>query len=125
MLRSAGATGCLDSDAPGTHVPPTVDQDPNLPGLDIVVRGVQRRIHHRAFGDPNGPMLVVLPGSASDTRAYLPLQALADEYRVEMWDLPGNGLSERVPADELDYSSQTGSPGGPQTLLAGRHRKFE
>ena len=87
-------SGCIDPGDPGTLVPPSVDEDASLLGLDIVVDGVERRIHIREFGDPNHPLLFILPGSASDIRAYLPLKILADDYLVVLWDQPGNGLSE-------------------------------
>ncbi len=99
----AALAGCIDPGAPGTLVPPTAAEDPNLPGMDITVHDKELRIHVRQFGDPAAPVLFVLPGSASDVRAYLPLQILADDYRVVLWDLPGNGLSERVPAGELSF----------------------
>lgn len=126
LLLMVGLTGCIDPEDPGTLVPPTADQDANLPGMDIVVRGVKRRIHIREFGDPSKPVLFILPGSGSDIRPYLILQVLADDYRVVMWDLPGNGLSERVPAEELEFHRvaesieavrQHVSPNRPITIL--------
>lgn len=117
---------CIDASSPGTLVPPTVDQDPNLPGMNIVLRGAKRRVHVRTFGDASKPVLLVLPGSASDIRAYLPLKVLADAYHVVMYDLPGNGLSERVGAEDLGFTAMTASieavrqqvsPNRPITLL--------
>jgi len=122
----ASVNGCIDPGDPGTLVPPTVDEDLDLPGMGVVVDGVERRIHLREFGDPSSPVLFILPGSASDIRAYLPLQLLADDYRVVMWDLPGNGLSERVPPEELEFHRvaesieavrQQISPDRPITIL--------
>jgi proline iminopeptidase len=122
----ATMSSCIDPGDPGTLVPPTADQDPALPGIDIEYRGAVRRIHVREFGDPTKPALFILPGSASDVRAYLPLQVLADDYHVVMWDLPGNGLSERVPAEDLEFHMvaesieavrQRVSPNRPITLL--------
>ncbi len=126
LAVAVGANACIDPGEPGTLVPPTVDQDPNLPGLDIVVRGVKRRVRVREFGDASKPKLFILPGSASDVRPYLILQVLAEDYRVVMWDLLGNGLSERVPAEELEFTRvvesieavrQRLSPNRPITIL--------
>jgi proline iminopeptidase len=38
-------------------------------------------------------------------RPYLPLQLLAERYRVVFWDMRGNGLSERVSREELSYAN--------------------
>jgi pimeloyl-ACP methyl ester carboxylesterase len=68
----------------------------------------------------------VAPGSLSDIRAYLPFRAFADKYRVVLWDLRGNGLSERVSAEELGFDAmveemhavkQAFSPAVPVTLV--------
>jgi proline iminopeptidase len=91
--------------APGTLVPATVTDDPNLPQTTITVRGRERRVHYRTFGDKDRPALFILHGSLSDMRAYLPLRVLADTYYVVFWDLRGNGLSERVTADELSFDA--------------------
>lgn len=123
---AAGAPGCIDSSEPGTLVPPTADQDPKLPGTNIEYRGASRRMHSRAFGDSSRPVMFILPGSGMDVRAYLPLQVLADEYRVVLWDLPGNGLSERVSASDVEVERQVEaieamrrqfSPDRPITLI--------
>lgn len=84
-------------------VPATVADDPALPSAAIEVAGHTRDVHVREFGDPSDPVLFVLHGSASDMRAYQPLKRYQDRYHVVFWDLRGNGLSERVPSDELDF----------------------
>lgn len=94
---------CLDPNAPGALVPPTVDEDPALPSAEIRVAGKTRQIHVRTFGDPSLPTLMVVHASASDLRFYLPLQVLSDRYHVVLWNMRGNGLSERVPAEELAF----------------------
>lgn len=94
---------CLDPTSPGALVPPTVDQDPALPSETIHVAGKDRKIHVRTFGDAAQPTLMVVHASASDLRFYLPLKVLADRYHVILWDMRGNGLSERVPAEELAF----------------------
>jgi proline iminopeptidase len=126
LALAVGAAGCIDPSAPGTLVPPTADQDPKLPGVNIAYQGASRRIHYREFGDASRPVLFIIPGSGSDVRPYLPLQVLADAYRVIMWDLPGNGLSERVSASEVEVEKQVEaiealrqqfSPDRPVTIL--------
>lgn len=94
------AFGCsLHTDMP--LVPPTADEDSNIPSIELTVNGIQRTIHVRTFGNPVNPVLMVAPGSLSDVRAYLPFQQFSDEYYVVLWDMRGSGLSERVTAEEL------------------------
>ena len=118
--------GCVDPSGAGNLVPATADENPDLPRLAITVAGHTRAVHYRAFGDPADPVLFVLHGSLSDTRAYLPLQELSDRYYVVMWDFRGNGLSERVTGAELTYEAmveeiramkQHFSPDNPVTIL--------
>ena len=54
-----------------------------------------------------GPALVFLHGIASHLEAHLPvLPALADEYRVVLYDMPGRGFSERPDTPyTIDYLS--------------------
>jgi proline iminopeptidase len=94
-------SGCAFGLEPARLVPPTVDEDPRLPSVSITVAEQTRLIHYRTFGDHDNPVLLVAHGSLSDLRAYLPFQTFADEYYVVLWDMRGNGLSERVSADEL------------------------
>lgn len=89
----------------GRLVPPTVDEDPTLPALAIEVSGVERLVHVHTFGDPSSPVLLMLHGSLADHRAFLPYEALSDRYFVVMWDQRGNGLSERITADEYTWDS--------------------
>ncbi len=107
-------------------VPPTAAEDPNLQSLPITVSGYERRVHYRSYGDASNPVLLVAPGSLSDVRAYLPFRAFADKYRVVLWDLRGNGLSERVSAAELSFDAMVEemhqvkmcfSPNAPVTLV--------
>jgi proline iminopeptidase len=94
-------SGCMHTDVPGGLVPPTVIEDEKLPSITISVAGAERSIHFRTFGDDTNPPLFILHGSLSDMRAYLPLQIFSDKYYVVLWDMRGNGLSERVPKEEL------------------------
>jgi len=99
----AAGSGC--SLGSGVHmVPPTVTEDPSLPSAAIVVDGKERHIHVREFGDASNPLLMVAPGSLSDVTPYLAFETFADAYHVVLWDLRGNGLSERVPSSELSPS---------------------
>lgn len=127
MAGGLMGTGCiLDTSTPGNLVPATAEENPDLPSARITVAGHERTVHVRTFGDPAAPELFVLPGSISDLRAYLPLECFADRYHVVMWDLRGNGLSERVTRDELAVGhvieeiramKEIYSPGGPVTLM--------
>jgi pimeloyl-ACP methyl ester carboxylesterase len=105
-VHVAGAGGVQDV---GTLVPETVADDDSLPALEIVVRGRPARVHYRAFGFAPGaqvsrPVIFLLHGSLSDMRGYLKLApTLAAHYPLFMWDMRGNGLSERVPPSELGF----------------------
>jgi len=103
ILVLCGLSGCIPPETPGSLVPPTADQDPDLQSITITVDEFGRAVHYRTFGDPSDPALFVMHGSLSDMRAYLPLQVFSDRYHVVMWDQRGNGLSERVTAQELEF----------------------
>jgi proline iminopeptidase len=107
-------------------VPPTVDEDSSLPAIALEVAGQVRLVHAESFGDPAAPLLLMLHGSLADHRALLPFQALADRYHVVMWDQRGNGLSERITAEEYGWDSvveeidavrEHYAPGEPVTLI--------
>ncbi|HTL37778.1 MAG TPA: alpha/beta hydrolase [Kofleriaceae bacterium] len=93
-------SGCLCADDPGNLVPKTVAEDLSLPAIEI--NGT--RLHSEAFGDPDGPVILVLHGGpGSDYRGLLPLRALAEDgYRVAFWDQRGTGLSERLAPETID-----------------------
>ncbi len=65
-----GLISCQKIDDIGVLVPPTVDQDTNLPSVSINVAGKERLVHVRTFGSTSNPVLFVLHGSFTDTRAY-------------------------------------------------------
>lgn len=88
---------------PEDLVPPTVIDDPNLPSLSIEVGGKIRKVHFRTYGDPADRPLLVVHGSLSDMRPYLVLSELESSHYVVFWDMRGNGLSERVPREELSF----------------------
>lgn len=94
------------SSAPKFSVPATVADDASLPAINI--GGV--RLHAEAFGREDAPVVIVVHGGpGNDYRYLLPLQALADRYRVVFYDQRGAGLSQRVPAAALgvdDYVAE-------------------
>ncbi len=101
-------TSCtlLDTESPGNLVPPTADEDPALPQLEIEVAGRKRKIHLQTFGSPSNPPVFILHGGpGADFRLLLPLKALADTHYIVMWDSRGAGLSERIPRGELTLES--------------------
>lgn len=118
---------CGSITEPGSLVPATVDQNPDLPQMEIRVMGYTREIHYLTFGNPGNPVLFILHGSLSDMKAYIPLgEVFSDKYYVIMWDQRGNGLSERVSEKELSYSAMVEeinymkeyfSPAAPVTLF--------
>ncbi len=66
-------------------VPATVVADASLPAIEI--NGV--RLHAEVFGREGAPVVIVLHGGpGNDYRYLLPLQALADRYRVVFYDQP-------------------------------------
>lgn len=96
----------LEIEEPGALVPPTSDEDLQLPQITINVAGQESSIHLQTFGDPLSPPLFILHGGpGADFRLLLPLKKLTDNYYVVMWDSRGAGLSERVTKDELTIDS--------------------
>ena len=59
--------------------------------------------HIRDEGNPEGPVLVLIHGSGASLHTWEPWVAeLGGSYRIVSMDLPGHGLTGRVPGD--DYS---------------------
>lgn len=87
----------------GDHrVARTAAGDPSLP----VIEANGYRFHGEVFGDSAAPPVIVVHGGPGwDYRSLLPLQALADDYRVVFYDQRGSGLSPRVPAEALSLES--------------------
>ncbi len=117
---------CQLTEAPIRLVPPTADQDPLLPQIEITVAGQPRKIHLESFGNPSNPVLLVLHGSLGDYRSFLPYQVLSNQYFVVMWDQRGNGLSERISereisaeyvVEEINRIKERYSPNQPVTLF--------
>ncbi len=62
------------------------------------------RIHYRDEGNRTGLPLVLIHGSNASLHTWEPwIQRLGNEFRVITLDLPGQGLTGRVPGD--DYSA--------------------
>ncbi len=119
-------SGCLSPEEAGALLPPTADEDPRLPQVELTVAGQTRAVHLESFGDPTLPLLLVLHGSLADFRALRPFSALAERYHVVLWDQRGNGLSERITAaeytwdsvvEEIDAVRERFAPGLPAALL--------
>jgi proline iminopeptidase len=103
VLLLVGAAGGLYWMTRGNYpVAATVSDDPTLPRIEL--NGYL--FHAETFGDPDRPVVIVLHGGpGGDYRSLLGLQALADEYFVLFYDQRGAGLSARVPAEEIPYTS--------------------
>lgn len=84
---------------PNLLVPATVDEDPNLPYIEVN----NTRLHLEAFGNPSNPVMIFLHGGpgTGDYRAFGRMlneydgYKLTDEYYVIMYDQRGAGLSRR------------------------------
>jgi proline iminopeptidase len=119
-------TSCEKVDDIGVLVPPTVADDPSLPSISLQVAGRDRLVHYQTFGDSDNPVFFILHGSLSDMRVYLPMEVFSNKYFVVMWDMRGNGLSERCTKEELAIDNMVDeieamknhfSPGQPITLM--------
>jgi proline iminopeptidase len=105
LVVSLVSAGCGDL-AIGTLLPPTAEEDPRLPQIQLEVLGRSRAIHLETFGSPESPVLLAFHGGeGSDYRAMLPLAALSDRYFVVLWDARGSGLSERIERSEISEAS--------------------
>lgn len=62
------------------------------------------RVHYRDEGNPNGQPVVLIHGSNASLHTWEPwVTLIGNQYRLITLDLPGHGLTGRVPDD--DYSS--------------------
>lgn len=118
--------GCINPEDPQAIVPPTADEDANLPQLTVPVAGQNVALHLETVGDEGNPVLFVMHGSLADFRALRPFEALSDDYFIVFWDQRGNGLSQRIDraeiseesiVEEIDVLKQTYSPDEPVTII--------
>lgn len=110
----------MSTSQPGALVPPTADQDPALPRIQVAVNGQALWLHVVTFGQSGNPPVFVLPGGpGADLRLLLPLNQLADRYFVVMWDEHGGGLSQRLSRKEdLSLDSFDAEIGAMQAIFA-------
>ena len=94
LLSAVILTGCQkDYNEPGNLVPKTVDEDPNLPQINV--NGTL--LHAETYGNNDSAMVIFLHGGpGADYRNGLNAKGLANEgYFVVFYDQRGTGLSER------------------------------
>ncbi len=94
LLSAVILTGCQkDYNEPGNLVPKTVDEDPNLPQINVN----ETLLHAETYGNKDSAMVVFLHGGpGADYRNGLNAKGLANEgYFVVFYDQRGTGLSER------------------------------
>lgn len=131
LVISGGVVGAFILAAIGLYfatlgqypVAATVEDDASLPQIEI--DGV--RLHAETYGDPSNPVIIVLHGGpGGDYRSQLGARSLADSNFVVFYDQRGAGLSERVPAEDLNVRAYMAeldgvidrySPDRPVTLL--------
>ena len=64
------------------------------------------RVHVRDQGNKNGPALVLVHGSNASLHTWEPwVSLLADDFRIVTLDLPGHGLTGRVPGDDYTIAN--------------------
>lgn len=64
------------------------------------------RIHTETAGRADRPTLVLTHGWGMDASIWTPIrQALADRFRIVLWDLPGLGRSRPTPLSAIDMSA--------------------
>ncbi|MEZ4777258.1 MAG: alpha/beta hydrolase [Bacteroidia bacterium] len=87
---------------PGHLVPLTVDENPDLPAIEI--NGT--RLHAWALGEVGNPVIITLHGGpGGDHMELQKFEVLADSgYRVVFWDQRSAGLSRRHNPDVLTES---------------------
>ncbi|HXI86880.1 MAG TPA: alpha/beta hydrolase [Parvularculaceae bacterium] len=62
------------------------------------------RIHYRDQGNPNGPAIILIHGTAASLHTWEGLvKLLGDDYRIITYDQPGHGLTG--PSKSEDYSA--------------------
>lgn len=126
LLLAALASCTIPIFNSGPLVPLTADQNASINRMQITVAGKTRWIHYETSGNSSKPVLMVVHGSAADSRAYSVLSYLSDKYYIVFWDQRGAGLSERITkeeyswkyvVDEIKAVKNAFSPNNPVTLV--------
>lgn len=74
--------------------------------------------HMRDEGNPDGPVLVLIHGSNASLHTWEPwVEELGDSYRIVSMDLPGHGLTGRVPGDDYTREGMVGFVGELMNVL--------
>jgi pimeloyl-ACP methyl ester carboxylesterase len=99
-LLLLGGVAVFEGDLPIVEVDPRYTTDASA--FAELPNGA--RVHYRDEGRKDGPALVLVHGSNASLQAWEPWVALlGDTWRIVSLDLPGHGLTGRVPDD--DYST--------------------
>ena len=108
-----GAVGCLSTTA---LVPPTVDDDPSLPAVEV--GGTLLRAETR--GEDSDPLLVLLHGGpGADYDGLLRLAAAADDgWQVLVYDQRGGGRSRRHDPGSVSFAVLVRRSTSPETVAA-------
>lgn len=75
--------------------------------LDRTYRSASGEVRWAVLGAPDAPPVVLLHGTPFSSyvwRAFT--RALADRYRVFVWDMPGYGVSEKGPGQDVSLAAQ-------------------
>ncbi|MHA7871000.1 MAG: alpha/beta fold hydrolase, partial [Hyphococcus sp.] len=63
------------------------------------------RVHYRDQGNPEGPPVVLIHGTAASLHTWEPLvERLGGEYRIITYDQPGHGLTGPHPQDDYTFA---------------------
>ncbi|MGA0841311.1 MAG: alpha/beta fold hydrolase, partial [Pseudomonadales bacterium] len=94
-----GGLWLFEGDIPAAEIDPLYSSSAS----QFLPRSDGSRIHFRDEGLRDGPAIVLVHGSNASLHTWEPWVArLGDDWRVVTLDLPGHGLTGRVPDD--DYS---------------------
>lgn len=92
----------------------------------VLQRG-ETAVHYWLAGPEDGPLVVLTHGATTDHTMFDDLvPALAKDYRVLTWDVPGHGLSQPLPRDfgmdrlVLDALALLDSVGSKTAILLGQ-----
>lgn len=93
----------FEGDLPAEEVDSRYSNDAS----DFLTTPSGARLHFRDQGNPDGVPLLLVHGSSASLHTWEPWVAeLGDTYRVVTLDLPGHGLTGRVPDDDYGSDAQ-------------------